>query len=91
MKRAQFIDYEEGMHRRIADQRRGDIINTIEALKLDSQMPEGWKPKITAEHVIILPQEMEDKIPEASRLSFIRFDKHLPPGRCLIVKTTDMF
>lgn len=91
MKRSQFIDYEAGMHRRIAEKRRCDIIHTIKALKLDGQMPEGWEPKITAGHVIILPQEMEDKTPDASRLSFIRFDKHLPPGQCLIVKTTDMF
>lgn len=91
MNTAQIIDYEERMHRRIAEKRRCDLIHTIEALKLDSQMPEGWKEKITAEHVIILPQEMEDKTPDASRLSFIRFDKHLPPGQCLIVKTTDMF
>ncbi|MGM0858606.1 MAG: hypothetical protein ACQEW0_16225 [Pseudomonadota bacterium] len=75
----------------LCQQRRGVIIDTIKALKLDDQMPKGWEAVITAEHVIILPQEMEDKTPDASRLSFIRFDKHLPPGRCLIVKTTDMF
>lgn len=75
----------------IDEVRRQEVIDVIKSLKLDSQMPEGWEEHITADHVIILPQEMEDKTPDASRLSFIRFDKHLPPGQCLIVKTTDMF
>lgn len=91
MNRAQIIGCEEKIQHRIAEQRRGDIINTIESLKLDGQMPEGWKLTITADHVIVLPQEMEDKTPDASTLSFIRFDIYLPPGQCLILKTTEMF
>ena len=81
----------QAVHKSLSESKRQDIIDTIKSLQLDSQMPEGWEEKINADHLIILPIEMEDQSTDASRLSFIRFDKHLPPGQCLIVKATDMF
>lgn len=81
----------QSVHLNLAESKRQDIIGTIKSLKLEGQMPGGWEDKITADHLIILPEAMADSSPDASTLSFIRFDKHLPPGRCLIVKSSEMF
>jgi len=85
------MDSLQAVHQRLSESKRQDIIGTIKSLKLGDQMPKGWEEKITADHLIILPEAMADQSPDASNLSFIRFDKHLPPGQCLIAKSSVMF